>query len=59
MVSDFFQPGGALEEGLAGYEDRPAQQKMAQAVADAFADGSSLLVEAGTGTGESLADLMP
>jgi len=32
---------------------------MAQAVADALADGSSLLVEAGTGTGKSLAYLVP
>lgn len=59
MIREFFQPGGALESGLEGYEDRPEQHLMAQAVATAFEDGSSLLVEAGTGTGKSLAYLMP
>lgn len=59
MIERFFQPGGALQGGLAGYEDRPAQADMASAVAQALADGSSLIVEAGTGTGKSLAYLMP
>lgn len=59
MISEFFQPGGTLEEGLEGYEDRPEQHLMAEAVANAFEDGSSLLVEAGTGTGKSLAYLLP
>ncbi len=59
MISEFFQPGGALHSSLLGYEDRPAQADMAQAVAQALQDGSSLIVEAGTGTGKSLAYLMP
>ncbi len=59
MIGEFFQPGGDLEDGLEGYEDRPEQHLMAQAVANAFEDGSSLLVEAGTGTGKSLAYLLP
>jgi ATP-dependent DNA helicase DinG len=59
MIRDFFQPGGDLEAGLEGYEDRPEQHLMAEAVAHALEDGSSLLVEAGTGTGKSLAYLLP
>jgi ATP-dependent DNA helicase DinG len=38
---------------------RPGQQQMAQAVADALRQGDPLLVEAGTGTGKSLAYLVP
>ncbi|MBL4637123.1 MAG: ATP-dependent DNA helicase [Kofleriaceae bacterium] len=59
MIGDFFAPGGALQEGLSSYESRPEQKRMASAVASAFADGASLLVEAGTGTGKSLAYLIP
>lgn len=59
MIEQFFQPGGALHSGLSGYEDRPAQADMASAIARALEDGSSLIVEAGTGTGKSLAYLMP
>ena len=59
MISEFFKPGGDLEAGLDGYEDRPEQHLMAEAVANAFEDGTSLLVEAGTGTGKSLAYLLP
>lgn len=59
MIDEFFQPGGALEGGLDGYEERPEQHRMAEAVAHALENGGSLLVEAGTGTGKSLAYLMP
>lgn len=59
MIAEFFQPGGTLQAGLDSYEERPEQERMAQAVADALADGTSLLVEAGTGTGKSLAYLVP
>ncbi len=38
---------------------RPGQQRMATAVADAVANGEHLLVQAGTGTGKSLAYLVP
>src|SRR5215468_1181041 len=43
-------PGGA---------DRPGQRRMAAAVAEAVAGGEHLLVQAGTGTGKSLAYLVP
>jgi ATP-dependent DNA helicase DinG len=42
-----------------GGTERPGQVRMAQAVADAVDSGEHLLVEAGTGTGKSLAYLVP
>jgi len=42
-----------------GGEDRPGQQHMAQAVARAIDEGRHLVVQAGTGTGKSLAYLLP
>ena len=44
---------------LKGYEQREEQVRMAFAVADAFNDDRVALVEAGTGTGKSLAYLIP
>jgi len=52
-------PGGPVARSLPGYEDRPAQRKMLTAVAKALNDGDTLLVEAGTGTGKSMAYLLP
>ena len=43
---------------LAGFEERPEQEAMAQAVTEALNDGGQLLVEAGTGIGKSLAYLL-
>jgi DNA polymerase-3 subunit epsilon/ATP-dependent DNA helicase DinG len=51
--------GGPLSHHVAGYELRPPQERMAVAVADALNDDGRLLVEAGTGTGKSLAYLLP
>lgn len=58
-ATDFFGPTGRLASILPGYEPRPQQQEMAEAVSKAFRDCSCLLVEAGTGTGKSLAYLIP
>src|SRR5690349_17206910 len=46
---------GAVPDGA----ERPGQQRMAEAVAAAVRDGRHLLVQAGTGTGKSLAYLVP
>ena len=54
-----FAPGGALAETLPGYEPRAEQAELARAVADALEGGDHLLAEAGTGTGKSLAYLVP
>jgi ATP-dependent DNA helicase DinG len=45
--------------GREGYENRPEQRRMALAVADTIENGEILIVEAGTGTGKSLAYLIP
>ncbi len=42
-----------------GYEERPAQHRLSEAVAGVLADGGLLLAEAGTGTGKTLAYLLP
>ena len=55
----FFEPGGRLEQVLPGYEARPEQAALAAAVELALASGQHLLAEAGTGTGKSLAYLIP
>lgn len=52
-------PGGAVAAALDGYEHRPQQMAMLRAVVGAFNDGTTLTVEAGTGTGKSLAYLIP
>jgi ATP-dependent DNA helicase DinG len=50
-----------LAAGVAavGGSERPGQVEMAEAVADAMREGTHLLVQAGTGTGKSLAYLVP
>ncbi len=52
-------PGGLLERVLPSFEHRPSQVKMLEAVAYAFNGGERLIVEAGTGTGKSMAYLIP
>ena len=52
-------PDGPLVERHPRYEDRPGQRAMLRLVAERFNDGGVAIVEAGTGTGKSLAYLMP
>lgn len=54
-----FAEGGTLEKLLPQYECRPAQARMAQHVAWAIEQDAHALLEAGTGTGKSLAYLIP
>jgi Rad3-related DNA helicase/serine/threonine protein kinase len=51
--------GGILSRRLPGYEERPAQIAMAEAVARALEEGHHAILEAATGTGKSLAYLVP
>jgi ATP-dependent DNA helicase DinG len=51
--------GGALSRALPDYEPRAGQLEMASHVADVFEKGGVLLAEAGTGTGKTLAYLVP
>jgi ATP-dependent DNA helicase DinG len=52
-------PDGALEHADEGFQSRPAQREMAHAVARTLSAGGQVAVEAGTGTGRSLAYLAP
>ena len=52
-------PGGALQQAIPHYEDRPEQRAMSAAVARALEGQRALIVEAGTGTGKTLAYLVP
>ncbi|MFO0607823.1 MAG: ATP-dependent DNA helicase [Polyangiales bacterium] len=56
---DLLGQGGPLASVLSGYEARPEQLAMADAVEAALDGGTGALVEAGTGTGKSLAYLVP
>jgi len=56
---NFFSPGGLLSRTHPAYEFRRGQLQMAQAVEQAIEERRHLIVEAGTGTGKTLAYLMP
>ena len=58
-VDAVFRPGGALQSALPSFEPRDGQRTMATAVARQYEDGGVLLAEAGTGTGKTLAYLVP
>ena len=58
-VAGVFADGGPLQTSVSGYETRPGQQTMAGAVANVLEAGGTLLAEAGTGTGKTLAYLIP
>jgi ATP-dependent DNA helicase DinG len=59
-IREIFGPGGALEKCMPeGYEHRPSQLEMAELVESAFRNKRHAIVEAGTGTGKTLAYLIP
>jgi ATP-dependent DNA helicase DinG len=58
-IADLLSPGGAVAASHPSYEDRPTQRDMARAVARAYNEGGVALAEAGTGTGKSVAYLIP
>jgi ATP-dependent DNA helicase DinG len=58
-VRQFFSRQGTLSKWHPHYEFRPGQVEMAEAVEAALADKRHLIVEAGTGTGKTLAYLVP
>jgi ATP-dependent DNA helicase DinG len=58
-LHQFFAPGGILARTHPAYEFRRGQLQMAQAVEQALAEKRHLIVEAGTGTGKTLAYLVP
>ena len=58
-VRGFFAPDGLLSRSHEAYEYRPGQYEMAKAVETALSNREHLLIEAGTGTGKTLAYLVP
>ncbi|HEV2646642.1 MAG TPA: ATP-dependent DNA helicase [Acidobacteriaceae bacterium] len=58
-LHEFFSPGGVLSRSSLAFEHRKGQYEMARAIEKAFADKRHLIVEAGTGTGKTLAYLLP
>ena len=58
-VAAALAPGGAVSREHGGYEDRPTQRAMASAIAASYNEGGVLVAEAGTGTGKSIAYLIP
>ncbi|MCK5853367.1 DEAD/DEAH box helicase, partial [bacterium] len=58
-ISAYFDDKGKLSKLLDKYEKRPQQHEMADAVSKAFNDSHYLIAEAGTGTGKSMAYLIP
>jgi ATP-dependent DNA helicase DinG len=59
LMAALLGPDGPLAGHLAGYEHREPQLQMLLAVAQIQSRGGTLVVEAGTGTGKSLAYLVP
>jgi ATP-dependent DNA helicase DinG len=59
VVETVFGDDGALANAVPGYEARTGQQRMAAAVAKLIEEGGTLIAEAGTGTGKTLAYLVP
>src|SRR5258706_9512080 len=58
-MEEIFGPEGLIAQAHPEYEHRPGQIEMAQAVMRAFENKKHLIVEAGTGTGKTLAYLVP
>ena len=58
-MEEIFGPGGLIAQHHPNYEFRPGQVEMADAVNNIINDGGIALIEAGTGTGKTLAYLIP
>src|SRR4029077_8597713 len=58
-MQEVFGPDGLIAKGHPEYEYRPRPIAMGRAVMRAFEENRHLIVEAGTGTGKTLAYLVP
>ena len=59
LVSSIIRPGGNFDQAFDEFEYRPQQVEMLETVVEALNHGAHLMVEAGTGTGKSMAYLIP
>ena len=59
LIADLLKQGSNFSRAFPAFEPRPQQVEMLSHVANAFNAQSHLIVEAGTGTGKSLAYLLP
>src|SRR5687768_10577212 len=59
LIDKVFGANGLISKFHENYEHRPGQIRMAEAITDAFDNKRHLIVEAGTGTGKTLAYLIP
>jgi len=58
-VSSLLKEGGAISKHLPTFETRPCQEEMANAIFVSFIEECHAVIEAGTGTGKTLAYLIP
>ncbi len=58
-IADIFASDGDLSGVLQGFQHRPEQQAMAETIFAAIEKGDDLICEAGTGTGKTMAYLVP
>lgn len=59
QVDDLFAENGLLSKSIGGFRPRLSQTSMAKAIAQAISGRSTLIAEAGTGTGKTFAYLVP
>ena len=58
-IEDYFSEDGILVNEIKGFEHRHEQEEMAKNIQKAINDNRKIIVEAGTGTGKTLAYLIP
>ncbi|NEX62605.1 ATP-dependent DNA helicase [Noviherbaspirillum sp. 17J57-3] len=58
-IERLFSPDGSLSNAVKGFRPRQSQTEMAKAIASAIGQRSTLIAEAGTGTGKTFAYLVP
>lgn len=59
VLQNWLRPGGRIAQNLEGYEHREQQTEMLAAIGAAFNHDGIAVIEAGTGTGKSMAYLLP
>ena len=58
-IKNYFSKDGILAKEIKGFEYRQEQEEMAQYIQEAINEDRKIIVEAGTGTGKTLAYLIP